>query len=195
MDRPRAAHGAVGHRTWLHLLPEDPSQVLSAAQLRDTRDLLQRSGLALPGPEAEVLAPGPAFARLLLPPRRLPLAGQVRGEVRLEAGVLRCYPDPGPLGFDTEPPRSYLGLCPGCAGELNFYRLSFPFPDPMQAACPGCRRAVAVTEVGWSPELPVACSELTFGDLEGRPSLRGSSFLEELALAWGGSPREALVTL
>lgn len=123
------------------------------------------------------------------------MAGERRGEVRLEDGVLRCYPDPGPEGFDTDPANVYRARCPRCGRELDFYALRFPSPDPMQGACPNCGGEVAVTSLDWSPELPVARAELTFGDLDGRPSLGGTAFLRELEGVWGGQIREAHVTL
>jgi hypothetical protein len=123
------------------------------------------------------------------------MAGSSRGEVRLEAGVLRCYPDPGPEGFDTEPLHSYREACPSCGAELEFFGLRFPTPDPMQAACPGCGEALDVSSLGWSPALPVARAELTFGDLAGRPSLQGTDFFKRLELAWETPLREVHVTL
>lgn len=150
--------------------------------------------MALPGDEPNEFIPGPAFGRLLAP-RSLPMAGPQRGEVRFESGVLRCYPDPGPQGFDTDPAQRYLAACPACQGELEFFRLRFPNPDPMQAACPSCGGAVDVSHLSWSPVLPVARTELTFGDLEGRPSLRDSELVRRLEAVWGTAIVEAHVTL
>lgn len=190
-----SGHGSHGHRTWLHLLPQDPEFVPGPEQLEATRGLLLKSGLATRGPEPDVLLPGPAFSRLLLTPGQLPMAGPGRGEVRLEVGVLRCYPDPGPEGFDTDPPPSYRVDCPRCGVPLEFFRLRFPDPDPMRAACPTCAADFDISTLPWSPRLPVARAELTFGDLEGRPSLRNSDFFSQLESLWGTAILEAHVTL
>jgi hypothetical protein len=123
------------------------------------------------------------------------MAGPVRGEVRLEAGVLRCYPDPGPDGFDTDPPRGYESDCPSCGDRLEFFRLRFPDPDPMRAACPRCAVSFDISARTWAPRLPVARAELTFGDLEGRPTLRASELFGQLERLWGTVLIEAHVTL
>jgi hypothetical protein len=190
-----SGHGPHGHRTWLHLLSEDAAFVPGPEQVEGTTQLLVECGLATRGSDPDILLPGPAFARLLLAPGKLPMAGPVRGEVRLEVGVLRCYPDPGPDGFDTEPLQSYRAECPSCGAPLEFFRLRFPDPDPMRAACPSCARAFDISTLRWSPQLPVARTELTFGDLEGRPSLRGSGFFGQLEELWGTSLCEVYVTL
>ena len=65
----------------------------------------------------------------------------------------------------------------------------------MRAACPSCARAFDISTLRWSPQLPVARTELTFGDLEGRPSLRGSGFFGQLEELWGTSLCEVYVTL
>ncbi|HUY57759.1 MAG TPA: zinc ribbon domain-containing protein [Candidatus Micrarchaeaceae archaeon] len=190
-----SGHGARGHRTWLHLLPEDRALVAGPEQLGATAELLVEFGLATLGSGAEILLPGPTFARLLGTPGQLPMAGPVRGEVRLEAGVLRCYPDPGPQGFDTNPSRSYRADCPECGGAMEFFLLRFPDPDPMRAACPSCAARFDISVLGWSPPLPVARTELTFGDLDGRPSLRESEFFGRLQGLWRTSLTEVHVTL
>ncbi|MGH7643678.1 MAG: hypothetical protein ACRENX_11850 [Candidatus Dormibacteria bacterium] len=190
-----SGHGGHGHRTWLHLLPGDPTFVPSEVLLQATIQLLFEVGLATAGSEPDALLPGPAFARLLLPPGRLQMAGPGRGEVRLESGVLRCYPDPGPEGFDTEPPQGYRAVCPVCAAALEFFRLRFPDPDPMRASCPSCTAGFDVSQLTWSPRLPAARAELTFGDLEDRPSLRSSAFFGQLKSLWGTPIVEAHVTL
>ena len=61
------------------------------------RQVLVEERLAVPGPEDSLL-PGAEFASALgARPRGLPMAGTpARGEVRVESGVLRFYPDPGP---------------------------------------------------------------------------------------------------
>jgi hypothetical protein len=191
----QSGHGVHGHRTWLHLIPEDPEFVPSPGVLDDTSRLLIESGLATHGPEPAILLPGPSFPRLLLAPGRLPMAGPVRGEVRLEAGVLRCYPDPGPEGFDTDPPGEYVADCPGCGCGLEFFKLRFPQPDPMRAACSNCATNFDISQQPWSPRLPVARAELTFGDLQGRPSLRGSDFFGQLERLWANAVAEVYVTL
>lgn len=190
-----SGHGVHGHQTWLHLLPRDAEFVPAPAQLAATEELLLASELAVRDPQSDLLLPGPAFARLLLSPRRLPLLGRVRGQVRLEAGVLRCYPDPGPEGFATDPPQSYAANCPHCGAPLEFFRLRFPLPDPMQAACPACPGTLDISRLAWSPSLAVARTELTLGDLDGRPSLRDTPFFAELERCWATSVREVHVTL
>jgi hypothetical protein len=184
-----------GHRTWLHLLSQDPDFVPGPAQLAATEALLVDSELATRGPQPDILVPGPAFGRLLLSQGKLPMVGLVRGEVRLEAGVLRCYPDPGPEGFDTDPPRPYRADCPNCRAPLEFFRLRFPDPDPMQAVCPACGTAFDISSLPWSPRLPVARVELTFGALDGRPSLRATEFFGQLERLWATALDEVHVTL
>lgn len=157
--------------------------------------LLATSHLAVPGADQSVLTPGPAFAALLLARGLIPMAGAIRGEVRLDAGVLRCYPDPGPEGFETDPPQPYQANCPGCAAELEFFKLRFPEPDPMVADCPRCGLCLDVSMLTWSPRLPVARAEVTFGDLDGRPSLRETDFFGELEKLWATSLWEVHVTL
>jgi len=193
--RAEPSHAPHGHRTWLHLLPQDPEHVPDLQELQAAVELLAEMQLAILDPETGLLLPGPAFARLLTSGRLVPLAGAARGEVRLEAGVLRCYPDPGPEGFDTKPLHGYRADCPGCGVELEFFALSFPTPDPMQAVCPGCGKAADVSSLVWSPTLPVARAELTFGPLAGRPSLRGTELFRRLESAWETPLREVHVTL
>jgi len=190
-----SAHNPHGHRTWLHLLPEDPEFVPAPGEIEAAEKLLAACDLGVRGPEPGVLAPGPAFADLLLSRRLIPMAGPVRGEVRLEAGVLRCYPDPGPEGFDTDPPQPYQASCPGCGVLLEFFKLRFPTPDPMAAVCPRCALSLDVSALPWSPRLPVARTEVTFGDLDGRPSLRGTAFFAELEKLWATPLCEVYVTL
>jgi len=195
LNRPEnPSHRGHGHRTWLHLLPQDPEFVPSPDQVGATGRLLVDSGLAILGSDPETLLPGPAFAQLLIP-GQLPLAGIARGEVRVESGVLRCYPDPGPEGFDTQPAPSYVAACPSCGTQLEFFRLRFPNPDPMQAACPKCQQELDVAQLSWSPRLPVARAEVTFGDLNGRPSLHTCGFPERLEELWETSVIEVHVTL
>jgi hypothetical protein len=191
----RSAHSAHGHRTWLHLIPEDRDFVPKPEQMEDTGKLLAASHLALSGPDSDVLAPGPAFAELLLGRGLIPLAGATRGEVRFDAGVLRCYPDPGPEGFETDPPRPYQATCPGCGVQVEFFKLRFPEPDPMVADCPRCGLSLDVSTLEWSPRLPVARAEVTFGDLDGRPSLRETAFFENLQKLWATPVWEVHVTL
>ncbi|MGH7640876.1 MAG: hypothetical protein ACREN7_06605 [Candidatus Dormibacteria bacterium] len=183
------------HRTWLHLLPTDAHLVPSPAQLRQTVELLEASGLSLAGPDLLQLPPGPDFARLLQPQPDLTSGPPPVGEVRLEAGVLRCYPDPGPEGFDSEPLGAYHAECPGCGQVLDFYHLHFPFAGPLRTLCPRCGAEFEVPEVGWRPRLPVASAELTFGGVVGRPSLRDSGFLLRLEALWSTPVTEVHVTL
>ncbi|HVC38708.1 MAG TPA: hypothetical protein VNH20_01880 [Candidatus Dormibacteraeota bacterium] len=186
--------GRAGH-TWLHLVPHEPTFIPGESALLATETLLVESGLAVGGDSPGTLLPGPNFARLLLRPGYLPLAGRPRGEVRLEVGVLRCYPDPGPDGFATEPPRSYRAACPDCASTLDFFRLRFPGPDAMTATCDSCLHDFDVSRLHWTPRLPVARTELTFGDLDGRPTLAGSDFLDRLEQLWATPIDEVHVTL
>jgi len=179
----------------LHLIPEDPDFVPEPGQMVAAGELLRACHLAVAGPDPGALAPGPAFAKLLLGRGLIPLAGAMRGEVRLDAGVLRCYPDPGPDGFETDPPQPYQATCPGCGVQLEFFKLRFPEPDPMVAGCPQCGLSLDVSTLAWSPRLPVARAEVTFGDLDGRPSLRGTDFFEELEKLWSTPLWEAHVTL
>ncbi|HEY6538971.1 MAG TPA: hypothetical protein VI138_08055 [Candidatus Dormibacteraeota bacterium] len=123
------------------------------------------------------------------------MAGAPRGEVRLELGILRCYPDPGPRGFDTEPPQTYQAGCPSCGAVVDFFRLRFPDPNPMRATCPGCGAGLDISLLRWSPQLPVARAEVTFGGLEGRPSLARTDFFRHLEQTWGVGVAEAHVTL
>ena len=196
MSLPTASgRGAHGHRTWLHLLPRDQSFVPAPGQLEAAAELLIATRLAIRARGQDLLLPGPAFAQLLLHRGVLPLAGQIRGEVRLEAGVLRCYPDPGPEGFSTDPPQRYASDCPQCGNPLEFFRLRFPLPDPMQAVCPSCDAPLDISTLAWSPPVPVARAELTFGDLDGRPSLRDTPFFTELEKLWATPVHEVHVTL
>jgi hypothetical protein len=113
----------------------------------------------------------------------------------VEAGVWRCYPDPGPEGFDTDPVRSYRANCPACGTEVDFFALRFPFLDPLLGACPGCDAELSLLELSWAPQLPMGRMEITFGDLVGRPSLRPQPVFAELEAAAGTPLREAHVTL
>jgi hypothetical protein len=196
ITRPDHGHGPHPHRSWLHLLAQDPSFQPTEAQLERVRTVLQSSGLAVA--DAGDLFPGPNFASLLGGSggmRPLPMAGRQRGEVRVEAGVWRCYPDPGPEGFDTDPVRSYLAVCPACGTEANFFALRFPFLDPLLGACPGCEAELSLLELSWAPEIPMGRMEITFGDLVGRPSLRPHPVFAELEAAAGTALHEAHVTL
>jgi hypothetical protein len=177
------------------VIPQNPDFVPAPAQMEATLELLAACHLAVRSPEPGLLAPGPAFAQLLLTRGLIPMAGVTRGEVRLEAGVLRCYPDPGPQGFETDPPQPYQANCPGCGVLLDFFTLRFPEPDPMLAVCPGCGRSLDISTIAWSPRLPVARTELTFGDLDGRPSLRGTEFFAQLEKLWATLLCEVHVTL
>ncbi len=182
------------HRTWLHLVPADPNHVPTPQQVQQAAQVLIGAGLAAcAGPLAE-LVPGPQFARLLRP-GSLPQLARSPGEVRVDAGVRRCYPDPGPDGFDTEPPNTYRAACPTCQAELQFFHLSFPLTDPLEAVCASCRRPVDVSRLGWTPELPVASAEITFADVDGRPSLRHTPVFSKLEAALGAPLRELFVTL
>jgi len=197
--RPDHGHGPHPHRSWLHLLALEPSFEPSPGQLDAARAVLISRGLAQAAPEGG-LRPGPEFARVFgfgRAVRSLPMAGAAggRGEVRLEAGVWRCYPDPGPEGFNTVPLRGYTTACPGCGREQEFFSLRFPFADPMLGACPECGRELPLLELPWSPELPMGRMEITFGDLESRPSLRGEPVFKELEQALGAALREVHVTL
>ncbi len=193
--RPDGGQGRHPYRTWLHLLPLERQQALApGAELVASRILID-AGMALAAPEGG-LRPGPEFARVLGGrPGSLPMALPGRGEVRVEAGSWRCYPDPGPEGFDTEPPRGYRASCPHCAGEVELFRLGFPFPDPLTAACPRCAGALPLLELEFVPDLPAARLEITFGDLERRPSLAGHPVWAELESALGFPLREVHVTL
>jgi hypothetical protein len=65
----------------------------------------------------------------------------------------------------------------------------------MLAACPTCAGEFDISSLPWSPRLPVARAELTFGDLEGRPSLRTSDFFSRLESLWQTPLTEVYVTL
>ncbi len=200
------------HRSWLHLLPQDPAAVPVPAALDRARSVLIESGVALVSPDGFGLRPGPAFAALLGQAeatgptgrvRPLPLAGarggprpgRARGEVRVEAGVLRAYPDPGPLGFHTPQPVAYRAPCPGCEVALEFFTLRFPTGDPMEGGCPRCGAVTAVDRLPWEPPVPFARAEITFGDLDGRPSIAGTPLMDRLVAAWSTDLREVHVTL
>ena len=177
------------------------------------RSALLESGVAVVPPDGFGLWPGPAFAAVLGQPRSagppagpmrpLPLAagggeavpGRPRGEVRVEAGVLRAYPDPGPLGFHTPEPVAYRALCPGCRAPLEFFSLRFPTGDPMEGGCPRCEAVTAVHRLSWEPPLPFARAEITFGDLDGRPSIAETPLMRRLTAAWSTPLREVHVTL
>ncbi len=194
--RPDGGLGPHPHRSWLHLLPQDPDRQPAPDAESRARQVLVEEGMALPGPDDSLL-PGPEFAGALgIPSRGLPMAGTPpRGEVRVESGVLRFYPDPGPDGFDSVPPRSYLAPCPRCGSDLDLFSLRFPHPDPHTASCPACRAGVSLLEVEFTPELPRAWMEITFGDLDHRPSLRPHPVYGRLERALGFRLREVHVSL
>ncbi len=201
LTRPDHGHGPHAHRSWLHLLAVDPAFEPFPRALVGVSALLVRHGLAVAGSEGELL-PGPDFARLLSVERfhrSLPVAGAAagrpRGEVRVESGVWRCYPDPGPRGFDSSPLRGYAAPCSRCGIEVEFFALRFPFPDPLLGACPGCGSELPLLQLPWLPALPMGRMEITFGDLEGRPSLRSRPVYWELEEALGTALREVHVTL
>jgi len=195
--------------SWLHLIPTDPTLTPPVLAVEAVRDALCAEGLAVRSPEG--LAPGPAFSRWLLralpaPPTRpliaVPMAvpgpdraDPQRGEVRVEAGVLRAYPDPGPQGLASPAPRRYRAACPGCGGPLDLYQLRFAGADPLAGACAECAAEIPVAETQWAPPLPVARFEITFGGLDHRPSLRSHPVFGELEAAAGASLREVHVTL
>jgi hypothetical protein len=160
------------------------------------RQVLLQAALAAPGPEGSLL-PGPEFSGALgTRPGGLPLAGAPpRGEVRVESGVLRFYPDPGPDGFDSVPLRSYRTTCPSCGSDLELFSLRFPHADPHTAGCPACGAAVSLLEVTFTPELPRAWMEITFGDLDHRPSLRPHPVFGRLERTLGFRLREVHVSL
>ena len=194
--RPDGGLGPHPHRSWLHLLPQDPDHPLAPDAESRARQVLVEEGMALPGPDGSLL-PGPEFAMALgVAPRGLPMAAAPpRGEVRVESGVLRFYPDPGPEGFDSVPLRSYRAACPSCGNELDLFSLRFPHPDPHTARCPGCEAAVSLLELRFTPELPRSWMEITFGDLDHRPSLRPRPVFRRLEQALGLRLREVHVSL
>ncbi len=206
-----AAHGH-GPAVWLHLIPLDRAVTPPPPAVAAVDAVLCTSGLAVRAGDG--LAPGPRFPEWLLsgppPPSGdradrlgpVPLAARpaalpprAQGEVRVEAGVLRVYPDPGPLGFRSPEPRRYRADCPACGDPLDLYRLAFPGADPLTGACPSCAAAVAVAELDWQPALAAARFEITFGGLDGRPSLRGREVFGALERAAGCALQEVHVTL
>lgn len=195
--RPDGGHGPHPHRSWLHLIPARRNQEPHPGLQETARTVLVESGLAVLG-SGGGLAPGPEFLRSLGGRAgSLPLAssGPARGEVRVQVGTWRCYPDPGPQGFESEPVRSYRAGCPGCGGRLDLFLLAFPFADPLAAACPHCSRELSLLELAFEPELPAARFEITFGDLERRASLAGHPAYPELTSRLGFPLREVHVTL
>lgn len=196
--RPDHGHGPHPHRSWLHLLAAEPGFQPTLGDLGRAREVLVAHGLAVATADGELL-PGPEFARVLgsgPSPSSLPMLGaRQRGEVRVEAGVWRCYPDPGPEGFNTVPLRGYTASCPGCGAAQEFFALRFPFADPMLGACADCGAELPLLLLPWSPELPTGRMEITFGDLEGRPSLRSAAVFRELEETLGTGLREVHVTL
>ena len=194
--RPDGGLGPHPHRSWLHLLPQDPDQRPVPDADSRARQILVEEGLAVLGPEGSLL-PGAEFASALgARPGGLPMAGMpLRGEVRVESGVLRFYPDPGPEGFDSMPLRSYRAPCPNCGSELDLFSLRFPHPDPHTASCPACGAAVSLLAVEFTPELPRAWMEITFGDLDHRPTLRPHPVFSRLERALGFRLREVHVSL
>ncbi len=202
-----AESGVRGPTTWLHLVPPGPAVVPSPARVARVEAELCAIGLAVR--EGEGLEPGPAFARWLLTaepiapvpaPRPLwvPLpvaagpAARPAGVVHVEAGILRVYPDPGPVGPE---PRRYRAACPACRAAVDLYRLKFPGPDPLLGTCPACGAPVPVADLAWSPPLPAARFEITFGGLDRRATLAGHGVLRRLGAAAGTELREIHVTL
>lgn len=197
ITRPDHGTGPHPHRTWLHLLAQDPGFLPSQASLLRARAVLLHHGLARETAEGG-LGPGPEFSRHLM--RRqlggVPLiAAAPRGEVRVEAGIWRCYPDPGPQGFQSDPITSYVAGCSGCGRPVEFFRLRFPGVDPHQATCPHCGLEFGVLDLKWSPDLPQGQMEVTFGDLDQRSSLRDHPAFAELERALSTPLREVHVTL
>lgn len=195
--RPDHGVGPHPHRSWLHLLALEPGFMPSERTLVAVRSALVEAGLAVPAPDGG-LQPGPEFASVLgasASPAIPRLAGPIRGSVTVEAGIWRCYPDPGPQGFQSDPVTAYTAACPSCGGSLNFFLLRFPDPDPYQAVCPHCQGVISVLELHWSPELPKGRFEVTFGDLPTRASLLAHPVFSELQLIVGTPLREVHVTL
>lgn len=195
--RPDHGSGPHPHRSWLHLLSVDPQFLPPAGGLARAREQLLAHRLAVEGGD-DGLHPGPEFARWLTRagPAALPMATSVtRGEVRLEAGVWRCYPDPGPEGFDSDPVTRYLAPCRSCGELLDFFTLRFPYPDPFAISCPQCDAKARVLELHWTPKLAIGRMEITFGDLDCRPSLRQHPVFRQLELALGTTLRETHVSL
>lgn len=206
-----------GLSSWLHLIPCERAFAAGPEAPAEVAAVLCRHGLAVPAADGG-LSPGPTFASRLQDVRTGPVgpaarsgallhptvradaaapfpAVHPRGVVRVEAGILRVYPDPGPLGFQSDQPRRYLCVCPACGGALDLYRLSFPGTDPLVAGCPACAAEVPIAELGWDPPLAAARFEVTFGDLDGRPSLGGDAVFPALEDAAGCRLREVHVTL
>lgn len=197
LTRPDHGTGPHPHRSWLHLLAVEPDYLPSDEVLEEVRSALIRSGLAREAPDG-ALGPGPDFIRSLggRVATTVPLAsGTPRGSVTVEAGVWRCYADPGPAGFQSDPVTAYLAPCPACAATLNFFLLRFPHLDPYQAVCPECGSTVSVLDLPWAPDLPTGRFEVTFGDLDSRPSLRAHPVFAELERIITVPLREAHVTL
>ncbi len=193
--RPDHGTGPHPHRSWLHLLAADPEYLPSEGVLEEVRSALIRSGLARATADGG-LRPGPEFARSLGGGSAVPLAtGPSRGSVTVEAGIWRCYADPGPAGFQSDPVTTYLTRCPACGAEMNFFLLAFPDPDPYRTLCPDCGSAASVLDLDWSPDLPKGRFEVTFGDLDSRPTLRTHSVYRELEGIVGVPLREVHVTL
>ncbi|MHB1502117.1 MAG: hypothetical protein ACYCYK_13435 [Candidatus Dormibacteria bacterium] len=195
--RPDHGTGPHPHRSWLHLLAVDPRYVPSPQALEEAVAAVVRQGLAIRS-EDGVLRPGPEFVRCLsgavgpVPPSA---SRPPRGSVSVEAGIWRCYPDPGPQGFESEPVTTYLTPCPNCGVCLNFFLLRFPHPDPHRGVCARCGEEFSVLAMPWCPDLPMGRFEVTFGDLASRPTLRGHPVFPELEEILGVSLREAHVTL
>jgi hypothetical protein len=193
--RPDHGTGPHPHRSWLHLLAAEPEYLPSEGVMEEVRSALIRSGLARATSDGG-LRPGPDFTSSLSgrPPVSLS-GGPPRGSVTVEAGIWRCYADPGPAGFQSDPVTNYLARCPACGEVMNFFLLRFPEPDPYLTACPRCGSLTSVLALDWSPELPKGRFEVTFGDLDRRPTLRHHPIYRELEGIVGGPLREVHVTL
>ncbi|MGH7608823.1 MAG: hypothetical protein ACREOD_02600 [Candidatus Dormibacteria bacterium] len=183
------------HRTWLHLLPCDPALVPPPPAVLAAESVLIEAGLARPDGAGAGLRPGPDWERLLS------TGGQARAGVagdagvRIEAGVLRAYPDPGPEGFDSQPLNDYQARCARCGEVLHLFALRFPLPDPMLAQCPRCSGVGDISQLEWTPELALARMEVTLGPVLGRPSLASSPIFRALEAALRCRLREVHVSL
>ncbi|MGH7610485.1 MAG: hypothetical protein ACREN4_00545 [Candidatus Dormibacteria bacterium] len=192
MAEPRGPAGhRHPHRTWLYLLPEDPQVVASPASLGAAGRALLEAGLASPSDRTDELAPGPAWGALLEPGE----APSPDSCIRLDAGVLRAYPDPGPEGFESQPLNDYRAACPACGGGLLLFTLAFRDPDPMRGSCPRCEGTVDISTTHWDPPLVIARTEVSLGPFGSRPRLAGQPAFGALERALGCRLREVHVSL